>query len=169
VPDENPEIARACPELIMSPRFVVHEHHASHLHYDLRLERNGVLCSWAIPKGPSMDGAKKRLAVAVEDHPLDYVDFEGIIPDGHYGAGIVVVWDSGTYIPADWKPDKVSVILDGSKLKGDFTLIRMKGRGKTKEWLLIKGKDKEAVHGWKIEQSLTAQKRAELIEHDSAE
>jgi bifunctional non-homologous end joining protein LigD len=116
-----------------------------------------------------MDASQKRLAVAVEDHALDYVDFEGIIPDGHYGAGIVVIWDCGTYIPADWKPDKVSVILDGSKLKGGFTLMRMKGGGKTKEWLLIKGKDKEAVPGWRIEQGLTAQKRAELIEHSSAE
>ena len=153
----------------MSPRFVVHEHHASHLHYDLRLERNGVLRSWAVPKGPSMDAAQKRLAVAVEDHALDFVDFEGIIPDGHYGAGIIVIWDCGTYTPADWKPDKVSVILDGSKLKGHFTLMHMKGGGKSKEWLLIKGKDKEAVPGWRIEQSLTVQRKAELIEHSSAE
>ncbi len=153
----------------MSLRFVVHEHHASHLHYDLRLERNGVLCSWAVPKGPSMDPAQKRLAVEVEDHALDYAGFEGIIPDGQYGAGIVVIWDFGIYTPVDWKPYKVSLIFDGSKLKGAFTLMRMKGKGKTKEWLLIKLKDKEAVPGWKIQQSLTPQKKAELIEQARSE
>ncbi len=120
-------------------RFVVHEHHASHLHYDLRLEIGGVLRSWAVPKGPSMDPSQKRLAVQVEDHPLEYAEFEGVIPEGQYGAGRVIIWDHGTYELLECEQDKVTFSLKGRKLKGGFTLRRMKG--KEKEWLLIKRKE----------------------------
>jgi len=148
----------------MHSRFVVHEHHASRLHFDFRLEMDEVLRSWAVPKGPSMNPSERRLAVAVEDHPLEYVDFEGIIPDGQYGAGPVVIWDSGTYELKEQKTDKISFILSGGKLKGGFTLARLKGRGKGNEWLLIKKKDEHAVAGWKLEKSLTPKKRAVLKE-----
>ncbi|MGH7800400.1 MAG: DNA polymerase ligase N-terminal domain-containing protein [Thermodesulfobacteriota bacterium] len=146
----------------MSPRFVVHEHEATRLHYDFRLEMHGVLRSWAIPKGPSMDGSQKRLAVLVDDHPLEYIDFEGIIPEGSYGAGAVVVWDNGTYDLLEEKTAKISFILKGKKLKGNFILVRMKG--KEKEWLLIKQKDKYSQTDWKLMTSLTEEKRAELTE-----
>ncbi|MFO0795440.1 MAG: DNA polymerase ligase N-terminal domain-containing protein [Candidatus Brocadiaceae bacterium] len=148
----------------MSNRFVVHEHKASHLHYDFRLEIEGVLRSWAIPKGPSMNPSDKRLAVQVEDHPLEYIDFEGIIPEGQYGAGEVVVWDSGPYVLIEKQPDKLSFSLMGKKLKGNFTMVHMKGRGKGNEWLLIKQKDKHAIQGWKLETSLTPEKMSQLRE-----
>jgi len=127
----------------MRGRFVVHEHHATHLHYDLRLEMGGVLRSWAVPKGPSMDPSQKRLAVLVEDHPLEYADFEGVIPEGQYGAGRVVIWDSGMYELLEQKEDKVSFVLEGKRLKGAFTLRRMKG--KEKEWLLMKRKGPQPI------------------------
>lgn len=146
----------------MSPRFVVHEHEASRLHYDFRLEMDGVLRSWAIPKGPSMDASEKRLAILVEDHPLEYIDFEGIIPAGMYGAGAVVVWDNGTYDILEKKNDKISFFLKGKKLKGNFSLVHLKG--KEKEWLLIKQKDEYAQSGWKLKTSLTPEKRAGLKE-----
>ena len=148
----------------MKPRFVVHEHHASRLHFDFRLEMEQVLRSWAIPKGPSMNPAEKRLAVMVEDHPLEYADFEGIIPDGQYGAGPVVIWDNGTYELKEKKADKISFHLKGKKLKGGFTLTRLKGRGKGNEWLLIKKKDDHASDGWKLEITLTPKKKASLKE-----
>lgn len=148
----------------MNPRFVVHEHHASRLHFDFRLEMKEVLRSWAIPKGPSMNPSEKRLAVSVEDHPLEYFDFEGLIPEGQYGAGPVVIWDSGTYELNEKKADKISFVLDGEKLSGAFTLMRLKGKGKGNEWLLIKKKDEYAVSGWKLEISLTPEKRASLKE-----
>jgi bifunctional non-homologous end joining protein LigD len=109
-----------------------------------------------------MNPSEKRLAVAVEDHLLEYFDFEGIIPDGQYGAGPVVIWDSGTYELKEQKTDKISFVLDGGKLKGGFTLARLKGRGKGDQWLLIKKKDEHAVSEWKLEKSLTPQKRASL-------
>lgn len=135
--------------------FVVQKHHASHLHYDFRLEMAGVLKSWAIPKGPSLNPSDKRLAMEVEDHPFDYKDFEGVIPKGNYGAGTVIVWDNGTYEPSDAvngnEPEKqllhdlhkgtLSIRLHGQKLKGDFALVRTKGREEN-AWLLIKKKDK---------------------------
>lgn len=146
----------------MGLRFVVHEHEASHLHYDLRLEMDGVLRSWAVPKGPSMDASDRRLAVLVDDHPLEYIDFEGIIPQGMYGAGAVVIWDRGTYDLLERKEDKIRFFLRGRKLKGNFTLVRLKD--KEKEWLLIKQKDEFSSSGWKLKTSLTAEKRAKLKE-----
>jgi bifunctional non-homologous end joining protein LigD len=121
--------------------FVVHEHHARHLHFDFRLEMAGVLKSWAVPKGPSMNPSDKRLAVMVEDHDLEYASFEGEIPEREYGAGMVVIWDRGKYElnSGTIASGRLEFDLHGEKLKGLFTLIRMKG--KEKEWLLIKKKD----------------------------
>src|ERR687892_1978349 len=126
-------------------RFVIQKHDASRLHYDFRLEtRDGVLLSWAVPKGPSLDPRQKRLAVETEDHPLDYIDFEGIIPQGNYGAGTVIVWDIGTYtterdIRQQFRDGKISFTLNGTKIKGSFALIRIRQRHK--QWLLIKSDD----------------------------
>jgi bifunctional non-homologous end joining protein LigD len=145
-------------------RFVVHEHKATRLHYDFRLEVGGVLKSWAIPKGPSMNPAEKRLAIMVSDHPLVYADFEGIIPEGSYGAGPVVVWDEGTYVPVDGDPlqgiqdGKLAFQLQGGKLRGAFALALMKGRGTGTEWLLMKKKDAHMDPHWKLETALTPQK-----------
>ncbi len=143
-------------------RFVVHEHKATRLHYDFRLEMGGVLKSWAIPKGPSMNPADKRLAVMVPDHPVEYVDFEGIIPPGSYGAGPVVVWDHGDWEPlegddpvAELRKGKLALALRGRKLKGAFALARF-GAGKTgREWLLMKKKDAAADPAWKLATELT--------------
>ena len=134
--------------------FTVQKHSASHLHYDFRLEMGGVLKSWAIPKGPSLDPSVKRLAVLVDDHALAYADFEGVIEEGSYGAGPVLVWDIGDYeyIPASKSGDdpmvsfrtgKIELILNGYRLKGRFVLLRLKGQ--EKNWLLIKGKDEFAA------------------------
>ncbi len=124
--------------------FVIHEHHAKRLHFDLRLEMSGVLKSWAVPKGPSMNPQDKRLAVMVEDHPLDYAGFEGTIPEGNYGAGEVYIWDRGAYelIKGDIASGILEVEFKGKKLKGAFVLTRMSG--KDKDWLLIKRTDKFA-------------------------
>ncbi len=148
----------------MSFRFVIHEHHASHLHYDFRLELDEVLRSWAVPKGLSMNPTEKRLAVQVEDHLLEYIDFEGIIPQGQYGAGVVVIWDSGTYELIERKAGKIVFFLKGKKAKGGFILALLKGRGKGNEWLLIKKKDEHASSNWRLKASLTPEKRAKLKE-----
>src|SRR5947209_14771603 len=122
-------------------RFVVHRHRARRLHYDLRLEVGGVLASWAVPKGPTLDPKARRLAVHVEDHPLDYFDFEGVIPEGGYGAGDVIVWDWGTWEPAEGDDDAEQAIaagelhfgLSGEKLRGRFVLVRTKTNSAGKE------------------------------------
>lgn len=121
--------------------FVVHEHHARHLHFDLRLEMDGVLKSWAVPKGPSMNPRDKRLAILVEDHSIEYGSFEGEIPEGQYGAGRVIIWDKGSFTlhSGSIKEGRLEFTLNGRKLKGDFVLFRMSG--KIKEWLLIKKRD----------------------------
>lgn len=139
--------------------FVVQRHKASRLHYDFRLELNGVLKSWAVPKGPSLNPADKRLAMMVEDHPYDYKDFKGIIPEGSYGAGIVEIWDKGTYtdighssreeaekiLNKGLRAGDLKFTLHGKKLKGEFALIRLK-KNDDNSWLLIKHDDKYAVH-----------------------
>jgi bifunctional non-homologous end joining protein LigD len=141
--------------------FVVQRHHASHLHYDFRLEMEGVLKSWAVPKGPSMVAGEKRLAVQVEDHPLPYGKFYGEIPKGNYGAGIVEIWDKGTYLPMEkgenekvlqqqLKKGDLKFNLNGTYLKGAFALVRMKGDNE-KNWLLIKKSDEFAAKNFKID------------------
>lgn len=146
----------------MRKRFVVHEHHATNLHFDLRLEMGGVLKSWAVPKGPSMDQADKRLAVAVPDHPVSYIDFEGMLPEGTYGAGEVRVWDSGEY-ETDSDPEKqlkqgkLVFTFFGKKLRGEFALVKMKTR--KKDWLIIKADDKFADPKWKLETVLKPKKK----------
>ena len=147
----------------MKRRFVVQEHHASRLHYDFRLEKDGVLVSWAIPKGPSMNPSEKRLAIQVEDHDLEYADYEGIIPKGGYGAGAVVTWDKGSYELVEWEDEAIHFSLDGERLAGVFALVKLK-RGKGNEWLLIKKKDEHARTGWKIARALTPEKKATLEE-----
>jgi DNA ligase D-like protein (predicted 3'-phosphoesterase) len=121
--------------------YVVHKHQASHLHYDFRLEMDGVLKSWAVPKGPPAVAGVKRLAVQVEDHPLEYSNFEGIIPEGGYGAGKVEIWDRGYYHLKEINRDLMMFELQGEKLKGRYALVRLKSRKSTgKEWLLFKTK-----------------------------
>ena len=141
-----------------SQQYCVQRHHARHLHYDLRLEVGGTLKSWAVPKGPTLDPAEKRLAMMVEDHPIEYGGFEGVIPAGNYGAGSVMLWDRGSYeLLGDATADQQLVRgdfkfrLHGEKVRGEFALVRTK-RGKGNEWLLIKKKDAAAVPGWNPEE-----------------
>jgi bifunctional non-homologous end joining protein LigD len=130
--------------------YVIHKHDASRLHYDLRLEMAGVLKSWAVPKGPCLDPSQKRLAVQVEDHPIDYGTFEGTIPEGEYGGGTVMLWDQGTWEPigepvAGYEAGTLRFRLGGSKLHGEWKLVRFRGRtDEANNWLLIKGKDDHA-------------------------
>src|SRR5437016_2938089 len=150
------------------PIFVIQKHQASHLHYDFRLEHKGVMLSWAVPKGPSLNPADKRLAMAVEDHPFDYRSFEGTIPAGNYGAGTVMVWDEGTYCARETADREESerllreglrighlrFVLDGQKLKGEFSLIRLR-KGGENAWLLVKKRD-----AWATDADVTEQDRS---------
>ncbi len=141
-------------------QFVIQKHAASHLHYDLRLEHDGVMKSWAVPKGPSLDPSVKRLAMQVEDHPIEYNEFEGTIPKGEYGGGTVMLWDRGTYSYGGTNPDPreglrqgyqkgdFKFVLDGKRLKGSWALVRMRGdRPGKPQWLLIKHNDEHAAPG----------------------
>ena len=146
-----------------SGRFTIQRHRATALHYDVRLEIDGVLVSWAVPKGPTLDPSARRLAMRTEDHPIEYFDFEGVIPGGQYGAGDVIVWDWGTYEPEAETPDppvalrrgEIKFVMHGEKVRGRFTIIRTDNRGSANEererWLLIHKRDADAVAGWDAE------------------
>ncbi|MDP2797237.1 MAG: DNA polymerase ligase N-terminal domain-containing protein [Methanoregula sp.] len=121
-------------------RFVLHEHFASHHHFDFRLERDGVLKSWAVPKGLPEKPGERRLAIAVEDHPLDYIGFQGTIPEGQYGAGEVKIKDTGSYELLIWRDDRIEVLLHGQDFSGKYVFIRFKKAG-DKEWLVLRAKD----------------------------
>lgn len=158
-------------------RFVVQKHHASRLHYDFRLEAAGVLASWAVPKGPTLVAGEKRLAMHVEDHPMDYRDFEGIIPKGQYGAGEVIVWDNGTYTLAEGSDPaeeiangKIKFVMHGKKLRGLFTLVRMKPRdGESGDpWLLFKDHDDEADPKFDVEEYPESVKSGKTLEEVGA-
>ena len=149
-------------------RFVVQEHLAGRLHWDLRLEMGGVLKSWALPKGPSMDPSKKRLAVQVVDHPVEYGDFEGVIPDGEFGAGVVAVWDEGRFVASgDGDPEaaleagKLDFELEGRILKGGFALVRFRGDADS-YWMLIKKRDDHALVPWELPRALTPEREQAL-------
>jgi bifunctional non-homologous end joining protein LigD len=140
-------------------RYVVQRHRATALHYDVRLELGGVLVSWAVPRGPSLDPAARRLAVHVEDHPVEYFDFEGAIPQAQYGAGDVIVWDWGHWEPDPSIDDPEAAIregelkfrLEGEKLHGAFVLVRTRRRTRREDWLLIHRRDETVVEGWDTE------------------
>ena len=157
-------------------RFVIHKHAARTLHYDFRLEVDGVLRSWAVPKGPSTDPREKRLAVQVEDHSLGYADYEGVIEEGSYGAGEVIVWDAGTYRPLDDATSMSEALhsghavfwLDGRKLRGGWTLQRIR-QGAKPQWLLIKRRDDHARTGSDVtaerpESVVSGQTLADIVE-----
>src|SRR5258705_11388938 len=158
----------------MGNLFVVQKHRATQLHYDFRLEADGVLKSWAVPKGPSMDPTVKRLAMQVEDHPVDYADFEGVSPEGEYGGGTVMVWDNGVYAPENagsvsqaLRKGELKFTVLGKKLKGSFVLVRTRDR----QWLLMKHKDKYAKEGEDISETqpfsiLTKRTLAEIAEDE---
>jgi bifunctional non-homologous end joining protein LigD len=137
----------------MRRRFVIHEHHATNLHFDLRLEIAGVLKSWAVPKGLSLNPNHKRLAIEVPDHSLSYINFEGTISEGSYGAGAVVVWDNGEYSTAgdpieQLEAGRLNFAFHGKKLRGAFSLVRMKDR--KNQWLVIKSRDEFADLHWEL-------------------
>jgi bifunctional non-homologous end joining protein LigD len=162
--DKTPEPAGAeKPKQGAKGVFVVQMHDASHLHYDFRLEIGGVLVSWAVPKGPSLNPAEKRLAMMTEDHPLEYANFEGTIPEGNYGAGTVMVWDTGTFEPEGGEPAAIQLArgdlkftLRGRKLCGSFVLVHSGARSadprRAKQWLLIKHRDECARRDWNLDE-----------------
>lgn len=143
-------------------RFVIHEHHATNLHFDLRLEMNGTLKSWAVPKGLSMNPNLKRLAIEVPDHSLSYINFEGTIAEGRYGAGAVVVWDNGEY-STDESPSaqlavgRLNFTFHGKKLRGAFSLVQMKNR--RGQWLIIKNRDEYADANWELKTILNSESK----------
>lgn len=147
-----------------SGRFTVQRHRATALHYDVRLEINGVLVSWAVPKGPTLDPDERRLAMRTEDHPIEYLPFEGVIPAGEYGAGDVIVWDWGTFEPDPEMPNpaaglhrgEIKFVLHGDRLRGRYTIIRTDRDGDRERWLLIKKRDEFAVDGWDAEDHPTS-------------
>jgi bifunctional non-homologous end joining protein LigD len=156
-PEPPPSKKKSTPAA--KPYFCVQRHDATRLHYDFRLEMDGVLKSWAVPKGPSLDPTVKHLAAHVEDHPVEYGDFEGNIPAGNYGAGSVMLWDRGWWellgdvaADAQFARGDLKFRLHGEKLNGDFAIVHMKNRGKGNEWLLIKKRDEFATEGWDVEQ-----------------
>ncbi|MDW8001690.1 MAG: DNA polymerase ligase N-terminal domain-containing protein [Deltaproteobacteria bacterium] len=148
------------------PIFVVHEHHARKLHYDLRLEMEGVLKSWAIPKGPTLSPKDKRLAVLVDDHPIEYADFEGVIPEGSYGAGPVLIWDKGIYKLVKGSLDEgiLEVSMEGRILKGLFVLTKLKN--KKNDWLFVKKKDEYADYSFELKPLLSPEKAKEIKSRD---
>ncbi|MDQ2991705.1 MAG: hypothetical protein M3R30_02645, partial [Candidatus Eremiobacteraeota bacterium] len=159
-------------------RFVVQKHHATRLHWDFRIEADGVMASWAVPKGPSLDPAEKRLAMHVEDHPVEYNTFEGNIPKGHYGAGAVILWDRGTYALAEGTDPateiangKIKFYMFGKRLRGMFTLVRIKNKGDDDgdPWLLIKDTDKYVVRGHDAADDTTSVKSGKTIEEIAAD
>lgn len=144
------------------PIFIIQEHHATHLHFDFRLEMDGVLKSWAVPKGPSMSPKERRLAIMVDDHTLEYASYEGIIPEGQYGSGAVVTWDRGDYelSGGDIREGRLEFVLHGKKLRGAFVLTKM--AGKIKEWLLIKKRDEFVQDGFVTKPVLTPELQKKL-------
>jgi bifunctional non-homologous end joining protein LigD len=136
-PEPGPHLKRITQISEEHGRFVIQEHHARTLHWDFRLEIDGVLKSWALPKGLPLQKGERRLAVEVEDHPLDYLDFEGVIPKGNYGAGNVIIWDRGLYALLEKKADKIKVVISGERVKGAYLLIR-KDTEAANQWLMIK-------------------------------
>jgi bifunctional non-homologous end joining protein LigD len=145
-------------------RFVIHEHHASRLHFDLRLEMGGVLKSWAVPKGLSLNPNEKRLAIEVPDHSLSYIDFVGTISEGNYGAGEVAIWDNGEYLTKinpleQLEKGRLNFIFYGKKLRGGFSLLQMKDR--KGQWLVIKNRDEFADLNWKLETVLEPKAKME--------
>ena len=123
------------------PLFVVQEHHATHLHWDFRLEVEGVLKSWAVPKEPPLEAGVKRLAIEVQDHSLEYADFEGTIPEGQYGAGTVKIWDKGTYVPEKISENEILVELRGKRMRGNYVLVKTHFQGAKNSWLLFRKKE----------------------------
>lgn len=149
--------------------FVVQEHHATRLHWDFRLEIDGALKSWAVPKGPSLDPTQRRLAIQVRDHDMEHADYEGIIPEGTYGAGPVLIWDKGSFKAIDAESPAASLAkgnlkfdLYGRILKGAFALVKLHGPGRDRSWLLIKKEDQYAQRGWTTPVLLTQAREATL-------
>ncbi len=158
--DKTPEPApeEVVPKTKSTGRYFVQRHDATRLHYDFRLEIDGTLKSWAVPKGPTLDPNRRSLAMMVEDHPIDYGDFEGNIPEGNYGAGSVMLWDRGHFELLGDTPGAAQIArgdlkfrVDGEKIKGEFALVHMKNAGKGNEWLLIKKRDQYADPGFDVE------------------